>query len=51
MNNQPTKTHLQKQSFKEMPQIQLLNLEQLDSIVGGSVYKVSDITLKRGLIN
>ena len=35
MNNQPIKTHPQKQSFKEMPQVQLLNLEQLDSIVGG----------------
>lgn len=52
MKSQQTKTHSQQQIVNNFSQIQPLNLEQLDSVVGTGirVHKASNVTLKRGII-
>jgi len=56
MSNELTKPLLQRQNFQEIGMIELLDLRQLDKVVGGSVakipgiHKVSDVTLKRGIV-
>jgi hypothetical protein len=39
-----------KSKQQKITQVQLLDLEQLHSIVGGQLYKVPDVTLKRGVV-
>ncbi|MEA5567329.1 hypothetical protein [Anabaena sp. UHCC 0399] len=44
MKNQHTKTYPQPLNSKKIPQLQLLDLEQLDSVIGAAGYiKIGDI--------